>query len=72
MHAKQKQCIQLGRIPKVCSLISVFSITVSKQMPQDMVLIIEPASASELVLGPDAVFGEVVADVGLGGDKKFL
>lgn len=40
-------------------------------MPQDMVLIIEPASASELVLGPDAVFVEVVADVGLSGDKKF-
>lgn len=37
-----------------------------------MVLAIsEPASASELVLGPDAGFVEVVADVGLGGDKKF-
>lgn len=72
MHAKQKQCIQLGRMPKVCSLISVFSITVSKQIPQDMVLAIsEPASASELVLGPDVGFVEVVADVGLGGDKKF-
>lgn len=71
MHAKQKQCIQLGRMPKVCSLISVFSITVSKQMPQDMVFVTETASGSELVLGPDAVLVEVVVDVGLVGDNTF-
>jgi len=35
MHEKQKQCIQLGRIPKVRSEMFGLSITTSKQMLQD-------------------------------------
>lgn len=57
MHVKQKQWLQLGRIPKVCSSLLAFCRMVSKQMPHvlsaDSTLFTSStASSAEDVLGP--------------------